>query len=105
MVNGSRCVGRVEVLQDGQWATVCSVGWDMRDAAVVCRELGCGEPINVRYVGHFGHGSGPVWLANLDCSGSESTLKNCRSAELNKEICHHGYDVGVTCSGKPFIII
>ncbi|KAK3517734.1 hypothetical protein QTP70_017145 [Hemibagrus guttatus] len=77
LVNGgSRCAGRVEVLHDGQWGTVCHNGWDMREAAVVCRELRCGEPVNVRYVAHFGEGSGPIWMNFVDCSGSELTLKD-----------------------------
>ncbi|XP_047659919.1 deleted in malignant brain tumors 1 protein-like [Tachysurus fulvidraco] len=102
LVNGgSRCAGRVEVLHDGQWGTVCSknfYNWDMREAAVVCRELRCGEPVNVRYRAHFGQGSGPIWIDYVDCRGSESTLKDCGSRGWGKSDCNHGADVGVTCS-------
>ncbi|XP_037393968.1 deleted in malignant brain tumors 1 protein-like [Pygocentrus nattereri] len=97
---GSRCAGRVEVLHRGQWGTVCDNGWDMRDAAVVCRELGCGEAVDALSDAHFGSGSGPVWMDDIDCSGSESTLKNCRSGRWGKNNCDHNKDVGVICSGK-----
>ena len=34
--------GHVEVNHQGIWAQICQTGWDERDTAVVCRELGLG---------------------------------------------------------------
>uniref|UniRef100_A0A8C1JUL4 SRCR domain-containing protein n=1 Tax=Cyprinus carpio TaxID=7962 RepID=A0A8C1JUL4_CYPCA len=104
LVNGSsRCSGRVEVNHRGQWGTVCDDGWDLADAAVVCRELDCGEPVDALSDAHFGSGSGPIWMSYVMCSGSESTLKNCGSSGWGKHDCDHTKDVGVICSGKLFL--
>uniref|UniRef100_A0A9J8D8U0 Si:ch211-161n3.5 n=1 Tax=Cyprinus carpio carpio TaxID=630221 RepID=A0A9J8D8U0_CYPCA len=101
----SRCAGRVEVLHRGQWGTVCDLGWDLADAAVVCRELDCGEPVDALGAAHFGSGSGPIWMSLVLCTGSESTLKNCGSSGWSKHDCTHNSDSGVICSGKSFNLL
>ncbi|XP_016115431.1 scavenger receptor cysteine-rich type 1 protein M130-like [Sinocyclocheilus grahami] len=98
----SRCAGRVEVLHEGQWGTVCDIGWDLPDAAVVCRELGCGEALTAPKSAHFGEGSGEIWVSNLQCTGSEFTLTNCRFDGWGIE-ANHAEDAGVICSGVRLV--
>ncbi|XP_049340012.1 scavenger receptor cysteine-rich type 1 protein M130 isoform X8 [Astyanax mexicanus] len=105
LVDGdSRCAGRVEVLYRGQWGSVCGNNWDMRDAAVVCRELVCGEAVDTYHESYFGSASGPIWMDNVHCSGSESTLRNCESAGWGKHNCDHSKDAGVICSGARLVL-
>ncbi|XP_067248164.1 scavenger receptor cysteine-rich type 1 protein M130-like [Chanodichthys erythropterus] len=99
----SRCAGRVELLHRGQWGTVCHRSWDLADAAVVCRELDCGEPVDALGDAHFGPGSGPIWMGGTFCAGSESTLKNCGSGGWSIHSCTHNYDAGVICSASRLV--
>ncbi|KAL0153177.1 hypothetical protein M9458_051504, partial [Cirrhinus mrigala] len=71
----------------------------MVDAAVVCRELDCGEPVDALGGAHFGQGSGPIWMDGGLCTGSESTLKNCGSSGWSIHGCTHNHDASVICSG------
>uniref|UniRef100_A0A8C1LWR0 SRCR domain-containing protein n=1 Tax=Cyprinus carpio TaxID=7962 RepID=A0A8C1LWR0_CYPCA len=102
LVNGDNpCAGRVEVYNDGQWGTVCDYDWDIADAAVVCRELDCGTAVKATSSAYFGQGSGPISMGFVECSGSETALKDCSSnSQYTQQYCSHGDDAGVVCSGK-----
>ncbi|NWJ11316.1 C163A protein, partial [Crypturellus undulatus] len=98
-----RCAGRVEVYMQGAWRRVCKDNWDLWDAAVVCRQLGCGRALAVPHSAHYGQGSGSVWLGTggcpYFCSSTETALHECQHLGSGQHHCDHDTDVGVTCSG------
>ncbi|XP_021271780.1 scavenger receptor cysteine-rich domain-containing group B protein [Numida meleagris] len=99
LANGpSHCQGRVEILYNGSWGTVCDDDWDIVDANVVCRQLGCGHAIALPAPMTFGQGSGPIFLDNVDCKGQEAALSECWSHGWGIHNCYHYEDVAVVCN-------
>ena len=126
LVNGDRAdgnEGRVEICYKGKWGTVCHDSWDYRDAQVVCRQLGfgttgkfpkayLGTPVciefylsikgAVAYTGsRYGPGTGPVYLNNIGCTGSENILANCSHTffgDVSSSCRSHSYDASVSCA-------
>ncbi|XP_037604718.1 scavenger receptor cysteine-rich domain-containing group B protein [Sebastes umbrosus] len=99
LVDGQhQCEGRVEMFSNSRWGTVCDDAWDLPDAQVVCRQLGCGEATAARGEAFFGPGSGLILLDNLKCSGAEASLQECSHISWNVHNCDHSEDAGVTCS-------
>jgi len=123
-VNGSnQYEGRVEVCINDQWGTVCDDYWDITDATVVCKQLGYAYTgskqcivlllpfrnfINcfVHFVGgiaysnaHFGTGSGPIFLDDVQCSSSSKRLLECLSRPILSQNCLHTDDASVGCEG------
>ena len=115
--------GRVEVCINDQWGTVCDDSWDSTDATVVCKQLGYAytgsKPISLVEVhvtmfiftvsvwaggraysnAHFGTGSGPIFLDDVQCTSSSSKLLECPSRPILSHNCLHSADAGVGCEG------
>ena len=102
--------GRVEVLINSTWGTVCDHGWDMLDANAVCKMLGYYGALNATNAAYFGEGIGPVWLYNIQCGVTDDNLIDCvQNSYLTRILpsyCSRGHsqDAGVVCSGERIYI-
>ncbi|XDA70656.1 hypothetical protein R6Z07M_001005 [Ovis aries] len=94
-----RCEGRVEVERNGEWGTVCDDGWNMKDAEVLCRELGCGAakgtPSGNLYK-PLADEKQKIFIQEVNCNGTEDELIKCDQLEDVYD-CSHSEDAGAIC--------
>ena len=90
--------GRLEVLVSGLWGTICDDNFGEENAKVACQQLGL--PTGYVEAKSFGRGTGPIWMDEVDCSGSESRLETCGRNAYGDHNCGHSEDIGVICAGK-----
>ena len=109
--------GRVEICIDGVWGTVCDGGWELcvdnwGSLDQVLHNFGLSNislpPVNsimlifclvisvlYSHQHNFGEGTGPVFLYDVGCTGTESTLLNCCHSGIRFNWCSHSNDAGV----------
>ena len=95
--------GRVEVYHNDIWGTICTLGWDLGDATVVCRQLGFTMAGLTFPSLIFGTANGPIWYFHVLCGGYEANLTQCAPSVPSEGECSHNDDVGVFCK-REFII-
>ena len=89
--------GRVEVFYHGQWGTICDDTWDVKDATVVCRQLGYPDAVRSLRGNEAPRGTGHIWLDQVACTGKEANVTSCTHRELGNENGWHSNDAGVEC--------
>ena len=83
----------------GEWGTVCDDSWQINDASVACRQLGFpyGASSAITEAG-FGSGIGQIWLNDLYCGVSETSLFSCNKGRpIGSHNCSHNEDAGTIC--------
>ena len=98
--------GRVEVYHSGSWGTICDDYFDLRDARVVCHQLGYPEALEAVPTSSrqdWGRGTGQIWMDNLRCTGNETNIGDCPFPGWSLHNCNHYEDAGVRCADRKWI--
>ena len=51
----------------------------------------------------YGSGSGPIWLDDVGCTGSQTCLLSCSNRGIGSHNCGHSEDVAISCSGTRLL--
>ena len=91
-------LGRVEILNNGEWGLICADGWDLVNAFVVCQETELGiNGTATKYL--YDDQVDTLWLSGVNCMGNESHLSLCPHTGIGVlDECE--YVAGVECLGK-----
>lgn len=95
--------GKLQVKIDNQWGTVCNYGWDIKDAALACQQLGLVlnpedwylERNEIPDAGTTEN----VILSNVQCDEFDLDVTKCRAEKMGnfENSCGHESDVGIRC--------
>ena len=99
LVGGSHSAeGRVEVLYEGEWGTICDDNWNIKNAEVICRMLGYPVALSSKGNAAYGVGSGTILLDDVQCDGDEANIADCSHSGWGVSNCGHAEDASVECS-------
>uniref|UniRef100_A0A8D9F791 Neurotrypsin n=1 Tax=Cacopsylla melanoneura TaxID=428564 RepID=A0A8D9F791_9HEMI len=96
-------LGRVEVKVFGEWGLVCDDKFGIKDADVICRELGFNMGAAETYtfnqpLSSNGSKSLPVLMDEVECIGNETSLRDCDFNGWGIHDCGPEEVAGIICS-------
>ena len=101
--------GRLEVMYQGTWGTVCDDDFGLVDADVACRQLGfaVADMILKGEQNPFGSGAedSPIYMDDVACTGKEDRLNQCPFQGISRTNCNHREDVAITCTTGMLLCI
>lgn len=89
--------GRVEILHDGGWGTICDDKWSLNNGHVVCSILGYDQAESVSCCGKYGINK-KMWLDDVRCKGSETSIEECSHRPWGRTNCNIEETAGVKCT-------
>lgn len=93
--------GRVEILNNGNWGTICDDYFDTINADVICRELGYASAANrIAVTDQDADPGQKILIKKLQCDPGDYFWQ-CSHYDFKRPICSHDEDIKVSCtSGK-----
>ena len=81
---------------------MCDDGFNNAAARVVCQMLKYDDG---QFIGNrHGAGSGTIWLDDVRCSGTETSITGCRHNGWGSHNCRHEDDVSVLCLNEVRLV-
>ncbi|MBN3322179.1 C163A protein, partial [Atractosteus spatula] len=93
------CSGQAEVYYNDTWGSICANGMTDTTAAVICKQLGCGDKGTIRETNSRLRPD-PKWLDFISCRKHDSTLWQCPSSPWGQNDCTDREVANITCSGR-----
>ena len=106
-----RSAGRAYVRGENSSWPVCDRNWDLKDANVLCHELGYPGAVRATRRSYFTYRNDPnpqsqlyTLFGDIDCTGSEYSIYDCldvygNAISLTPQLCSSQSIAGIICDG------